>query len=106
MSTSASASAIAVGEALPLPARRSSHALPVLPLLIIGVFAAAGTPKPIVDRLNRAMVAAIRKPELQEKMAKLGAEAVGSTPEEFGEVVRSEQAKWAKVIREAGIEAN
>ena len=71
-----------------------------------GVFAAAGTPKPIVDRLNGAMVAAIRKPELQEKMAKLGAEAVGNTPEEFRELVRFEQAKWSKVIREARIDPN
>jgi tripartite-type tricarboxylate transporter receptor subunit TctC len=71
-----------------------------------GVFAAAGTPKPIVDRLNGAMVAAIRKPELQEKMAKLGAEAVGNTPQEFRELVRSEQAKWSKVIREARIDPN
>lgn len=68
-----------------------------------GVFTTAGTPKAIVDRLNGAMVAVIRKPEVQVRMADVGAEAVGSSPEEFGKLVRSEIGKWGKVIQTAGV---
>jgi tripartite-type tricarboxylate transporter receptor subunit TctC len=68
-----------------------------------GLFTTAGTPKDIVERLNREVVAVIRKPDIQSRMAGVGAEPVGSSPEDFGKLVRSEKDKWAKVIKAANI---
>jgi tripartite-type tricarboxylate transporter receptor subunit TctC len=64
------------------------------------------TPRSVVQRLNAAVVQSVRMPELQERLGNQGAELVGSTPEAFGAYLRSEQAKWAKVIRQAGIKAD
>ena len=71
-----------------------------------GVFTTGGTPKPIVDRLNKEFVAVIGKPAIQDRMRELGAEPVGSTPEAFGKLVSAEIEKWGKVIREANIQPN
>jgi len=71
-----------------------------------GVLAPAGTPKAVIDKLNRAMVTAIRKPDVQARMSKLGAEAVAGTPEEFATLLQRERDKWAKVIKEAQIQPN
>ena len=68
-----------------------------------GLFTTAGTPKPVVDRLNRETVAAIRKPEIQKRIMEAGAEPVGSSAEEFGELVKIEGAKWSKVIKATGL---
>jgi tripartite-type tricarboxylate transporter receptor subunit TctC len=63
----------------------------------------AGTAQPIVERLNKALVAAIRKPEVREKMA--GAEFFAGTPDEGDALLQQEYRKWGKVVREAGIKA-
>ena len=63
----------------------------------------AGTPTPIVNRLNKELTAAMQKPAIREKMA--GAEFASSTPEEGDALLRNELAKWGKVVREAGIKA-
>jgi tripartite-type tricarboxylate transporter receptor subunit TctC len=68
-----------------------------------GVLAPAGTPRGIVDRLNAAIVSALRQPEVAKRLAAEGAEVVGSTPEEFGAHIRSEIARVARVVRAAGI---
>lgn len=68
-----------------------------------GLFTTAGTPKEIVNILNREVVAVIRNPDVQKKFADVGAEPVGSTPEEFGRLVESETKKWGEVIRKAGV---
>jgi len=69
-----------------------------------GLLTTAGTPKQVVDKLNREIVAVIRKPEVQARMADVGAEAVGSSPEEFGKLIRSERDKWGKVIKGSNIQ--
>jgi tripartite-type tricarboxylate transporter receptor subunit TctC len=68
-----------------------------------GLFAPAGTPREIVARLQAEVGKVLRRPEVRERLAALGAEPVGSTPEEFGAFVRAEHARWGKVIREKGI---
>ncbi|MBC7780270.1 MAG: tripartite tricarboxylate transporter substrate binding protein [Proteobacteria bacterium] len=68
-----------------------------------GFVAPVKTPRSIVARLNTDIVRALRLPELQDRLAEQGAEIIGGTPEAFGAYLKSEQAKWEKVIRQAGI---
>ncbi len=68
-----------------------------------GLMVPAGTPKDIVARLHAAAVSALAQPEVKERFAPTDLEPVGSTPEQFGALVRSEVAKWAKVIRASGM---
>jgi tripartite-type tricarboxylate transporter receptor subunit TctC len=67
-----------------------------------GFVAPAGTPPAIIARLNGAIVAALRDPAVVERIHLLGAEPMPGTPEEFGRFIRSEYAKWGKVIAESG----
>lgn len=69
-----------------------------------GLFARAGTPKPIVEALNAALVADLKKPETAARLKTMGVVAKGDTPEEFRAFIASESAKWSKVIHAAGIE--
>ncbi|MBI3372072.1 MAG: tripartite tricarboxylate transporter substrate binding protein [Betaproteobacteria bacterium] len=68
-----------------------------------GVLLPAGTPREIVERLHREIVRAVALPEVKERLAALGFDAVANTPEEFAAYIRSEVDKWARVIREANI---
>ena len=68
-----------------------------------GLSAPAKTPRPIVDRLHAETVRAINAPEIREKLQGLGAEPVGNTPEQYAAFMQNEIAKWAKVIKAAGI---
>jgi tripartite-type tricarboxylate transporter receptor subunit TctC len=68
------------------------------------MFAPAGTPRPIVDRLNGALVKALNDPFVKDNLGKQGADVVASTPEAHDKFNRAEIAKWIKVAREAGIE--
>lgn len=68
-----------------------------------GVLVPAGTPKPIVDKLNADLVKVLAMPDVKEKFAALGVEPVSSTPEQFGAYIRSEAAKYGKLIQDAGI---
>jgi tripartite-type tricarboxylate transporter receptor subunit TctC len=70
---------------------------------IYGLFAPTGTPKEIVDLLNREAAVVLKQPDLKEKLAVQGIEIAGSTPEALGTIVRNEVAKWAKVIKDAQI---
>jgi tripartite-type tricarboxylate transporter receptor subunit TctC len=67
-----------------------------------GVFAPAGTPPDIVRRLNAEIVRILGLPDVKEKLAGLGAELVGNTPEEFAVLVKAEVVKWADVVRKSG----
>jgi tripartite-type tricarboxylate transporter receptor subunit TctC len=69
-----------------------------------GFFARAGTPKPIVDALNAALVADLKKPETTERFKSLGIVAQWDTPEEFRTFIAAETEKWGKIIKAAGIE--
>src|SRR3954465_15491007 len=97
--------------ALAVSGARRSAAFPDLPTIAeagvpgyevnswSGVIAPAGLPRPILDRLNAAVNAALDSPEMKARMAELGSEGGGGgTPEQFGELIRRDSAKWAEVI--------
>ena len=67
-----------------------------------GLVAPAGTPKDVVARLNQAFVAALNSPEAKTRFAALLAEPVASTPEQFGAFMKSELAKYEKVVKASG----
>jgi tripartite-type tricarboxylate transporter receptor subunit TctC len=102
-------------KALAISSQKRSVLLPELPTMIeagvpgyvsdtyFGVFAPAGTPADIVARLNAELVKIVHDKETRERLLKLGAEPVGSTPQQLADLVKSENAKWAKVIKDAGI---
>lgn len=70
-----------------------------------GLMVPAGTPAEIIARLNSAAATALGRPEVRERFASTDLEPAASTPEQFGTFVRSEVAKWAKVIRASGMTA-
>ena len=69
-----------------------------------GLLAPAGTPRPIVDRLNAAILQAMKDASVQENYARLGQEQAVSTPEEFTRLIADETVKWSSVIKAARIE--
>jgi len=71
-----------------------------------GLLAPATTPATIVHKLHLETAKAIALPDLQAKLASLGIEGVGNSPDEFAAFIKSEIPKWAKVIKEAGIKAD
>ena len=70
-----------------------------------GIVAPAGTSSEIITRLRSEMATALKDPAVKEKLAGLGAEPVGNTPEEFAAMIKSETAKWGKIVKEANITA-
>jgi tripartite-type tricarboxylate transporter receptor subunit TctC len=68
-----------------------------------GVVAPAGTPAPVVAKMNAALNDALNDPPVQERMRALGVEPQPGTPEEFGAYIRSETTKWAQVIKQGNI---
>ena len=101
--------------ALAVTTPKRSPALPDVPTLaeaglpgqesdtMQGILVPAGTPKPIIDLLNREIVAIMELPDVKEKLVALGFETVASSPQEFADRIRNEIPKWAKVIKDAGI---
>jgi tripartite-type tricarboxylate transporter receptor subunit TctC len=71
-----------------------------------GVLTVAGTPRDIVQRLNAEIVKILTSPEVRERFGKSGIDVVAGTSEQFGAFLDAEVARWAKVIREAGIKAD
>jgi tripartite-type tricarboxylate transporter receptor subunit TctC len=69
------------------------------------VLAPRGTPQAILDRLSSEVAAAMRAPEAVDRYRALGADTIGSTPEELGKFLRSEIDQYARVIRESGLKA-
>jgi tripartite-type tricarboxylate transporter receptor subunit TctC len=67
-----------------------------------GVFVPAGTPKEIVDRLNKEIRAILNKPEVRERILATATEPAGNTPEEFAAYVKTEVVKWADVVKKSG----
>jgi len=68
-----------------------------------GLFAPAGTPKAIVDRLSEVTGKVVATKAVYERFASLGAEPKTNTPEEFAQFVRTDVARWARVVKESGI---
>jgi len=97
--------------------RNPSSALPNVPAIVaagysglegdgwVGALVPAGTPKEIVNQLNGEIVRIVSAPEQKERLATLGLDPVGSTPEAFAQQLRAEEEKWAKVIRAGNIKA-
>ena len=108
---------VAAGKARPIAIamRQRSALLPKVPTLAElgypieayswwGVLAPAGTPAPIIERLNREILAALKPADVRERFKQLGIEPVGSSPAEFEAHIRSETAKWTRVVKAAGIQ--
>ena len=101
---------------LALMSGKRSNTLPGMPTLIeqnlpdlqadvfVGVLAPAGVARATVDLLHREIIKALALADVKTRLASLGFDPVGSSPDEFGAWIKSEIAKWAKVIREANIQ--
>lgn len=101
--------------ALAIATGKRSQALPQVPTMAeagypavtadnwYGIIVAAATPKDVLTKLHASLVAALQAPETKERMLVLGANAVSSSPEELAAYMRSETAKWGKIIKTAGI---
>ncbi len=104
--------------ALAVTTARRSAAVPDLPTVAeagvpgydistwYGLWAPKGTPRDIVERLASETAKILKQPDVRERYAALGAEPVGSTPDEFAAYCRSELTKWAKIVKESGAKAD
>ncbi|MCC7486442.1 MAG: tripartite tricarboxylate transporter substrate binding protein [Burkholderiales bacterium] len=68
-----------------------------------GVVVATGTPRAVIERLHREIVAALKEPAVTERMAKSALEPIGDTPAEFARYLAAEAEKWGRLVRAAGI---
>ena len=68
-----------------------------------GLFVPTGTPRPIVTLLYKETAKALAQPDVKERLATMGAEPVGNSPDAFRAFVKAEIAKWARVVKEAGL---
>ncbi len=102
--------------ALAVSAAKRSPAVPDIPTIAesgvsgynsgswFGLLAPAGTPKPVIDKLATETQRILKLPDVAERLSALGAESVGDRPEQFTAHIKSEIAKWAKVIKDANVE--
>ncbi len=102
--------------ALGVTTARRSSALPDVPTLAeagvpgyelspwFAVFAPAGTPKATISKLQAALTAAMKQPDVVKRFEAIGAEAIGSTPDELAVHLQRESARWSKLIAERGIQ--
>jgi tripartite-type tricarboxylate transporter receptor subunit TctC len=89
--------------AMPELATFTEQGVPNVDLAIwVGAYAPAGTPRPIIDRLQRELKAVINLPEVRERMVAQGQTPVGNTPEEFMANVRADLPKWEALIKASG----
>jgi tripartite-type tricarboxylate transporter receptor subunit TctC len=72
----------------------------------VGFAVKAGTPVEIIGRLNASINKALAKSGVRDAIAKVGAETVGGTPSDFGDLMKSQVAHWAEVVRQAGVKAS
>ena len=98
-----------------LAAAQRSAALPDMPTFAelgvpnldfsvwVGFLAPAGTPKAIVDKLNREIVSIVREPAMAARLLEIGFEVVGSTPAEFGQTMKTDHERYGVVVRKAGV---
>lgn len=104
--------------ALGLTTSKRSAALPGVPTLAeaglpnyevspwFAVFMPAGTPAPIVNKVNAALLSAMNQPDVKARFDTIGAEAVGSSPEEMGRHLNTEIARWGKLITDRNIKSD
>ena len=67
-----------------------------------GMFAPAGTPAPVLAKLNAAIVKLLAQPDVKKKINEQGAEVYSETPEQFAAFIQAESVKWGKVVKESG----
>ena len=67
-----------------------------------GMFAPAGTPAPVLAKLNAAIVKVLGQPDVKKKINEQGAEVYSETPEQFAAFIQTESVKWGKVVKESG----
>jgi tripartite-type tricarboxylate transporter receptor subunit TctC len=103
--------------ALAVMSQHRSQALPDLPTIAeagypdldgdawVGILVPSGTPKDVTARLHQEIVEIINEPDAKERLAALGLEPVGDTPEQFSAQLKVEMAKWTRIIRAANIRA-
>jgi tripartite-type tricarboxylate transporter receptor subunit TctC len=72
----------------------------------LGPLAPVGTPRAVIDHLNREMVRILHMPDVVERLSVMGVEILATSPEEFARVIRADAAKCAKVVKEAGVKAD
>jgi tripartite-type tricarboxylate transporter receptor subunit TctC len=72
-------------------------------MTLYGVYAPAGTANSSINRLNEEIIAALRLPDVKQRFNNSGVETVGTTPEQFGAIIKADIARMGKVIKEAGI---
>jgi tripartite-type tricarboxylate transporter receptor subunit TctC len=109
---------IASGRLLPMAVTgpRRWPALPELPTFMEqgypldiagwnGIHAPAGTPRPVIERMNAEINKIIQTPDGREQMLKFGLLATGTTPDELGDVIRRDTPRWGEVIRKGGIKS-
>lgn len=71
-----------------------------------GMFAPAGTPAPVLAKLNAAIVKVLAQPDVKKKINEQGAEVYSETPEQFAAFIQAESVKWGKVVKESGATAD
>lgn len=101
--------------ALAVTTAKRSQALPQVPTMAeagvagydvspwFAVFAPAGTPKPVIERLNKALTEAMKQPDVAQRLGTIGAEPVGSSPEALAAHLARESITWTRLITERGI---
>ena len=101
--------------ALGMGGAKRSPALPELPTIAeqgvkdyqvnshFGILAPGATPREIVQKLNAGLVQALQSPYVKDRFAAVGVDAVSSSPEQYAALIKSEMAKWAQVVKKAGI---
>lgn len=70
-----------------------------------GLLAPAGTPQAVVDKLHQEAVKIVQQPQMRESFGKIGLDAVADPPDVFASIIRTDTAKWGKIIKDAGIKA-
>lgn len=71
-----------------------------------GLLAPAGTPGPVVDRLNAELVRSVQTPDVRDNLLRQGTEIVASSPARFAQVIREDIVKWTKVVKATGVKAD
>ena len=105
-------------KALAVTTKKRSSSLPNIPTMQesgvegyetstwYGLWAPKGTPPEIVNKLSQAAQEALKKPEVVAQYQRMGAEPVGSSPQEFQAYMRSEEKKWAEIVKRSGARAD
>jgi tripartite-type tricarboxylate transporter receptor subunit TctC len=65
-----------------------------------------GLPEPVVSTLNKGLLTTLKSPDVRDRLAREGAEVIGSSPAELGAFLQSELVKWAEVVKAAGLKAD